>query len=46
MIEPATASLAVYLLTKTTKVKPLFLKKNHFIIKENYVNGLLKINIR
>jgi hypothetical protein len=42
MIEPATASLAVYLLTKTTKVKPLFFKKKPFHYKRKLCKWVVK----
>ena len=45
MIEPATASIAVYLLTKTSKIKPYVLKKQPLHYKKRYVNGFIKINI-
>jgi hypothetical protein len=46
MIEPATASLAVYLLTKTNRINPYVLKRRPFHYKKNYVNGFIKINIQ
>lgn len=42
MIEPATASLAVYLLTKSSKVKPLFLKKKPFHYKRKLCKWVVK----
>ena len=42
MIEPATASLAVYLLTKTSKIKPLVLKKRPFHYKRKLCKWIVK----
>lgn len=42
MIEPATASLAVYLLTKTNKIKPVVLKKKPFHYKRKLCKWIVK----
>lgn len=42
MIEPATASLAVYLLTKTNKIKPDVLKKKPFHYKRKLCKWIVK----
>ncbi len=42
MIEPATASIAVYLLTKTSKIKPLILKRRPFHYKKKICKWIIK----
>jgi len=42
MIEPATASIAVYLLTKTTKLKPHILKREPFHYKKKFCKWVIK----
>ena len=39
MIEPATASIAVYLLANTNKIKPTILRKEPFYYKKKCANG-------
>jgi hypothetical protein len=42
MIEPATASVAVYLLSKTTKIKPHILRKEPFHYKKKLCKWIVK----
>jgi hypothetical protein len=42
MIEPATASVAVYLLSKTTKIKPHILRKEPFHYKKKFCKWIVK----
>lgn len=42
MIEPATASIAVYLLTKTSKIKPYVLKRQPFHYKKKLCKWIVK----
>lgn len=42
MIEPATASIAVYLLTKTNKINPIIIKKRPFHYKRKLCKWILK----
>lgn len=42
MIEPATASIAVYLLTKTSKVKPYVLRRQPFHYKKKLCKWIVK----
>jgi hypothetical protein len=42
MIEPATASIAVYLLTKTSKIKPYVLKKQPLHYKKKICKWVYK----
>ena len=42
MIEPATVSLAVYLLTKTNKINPYVLRKNPFHYKRKLCKWIYK----
>jgi|LauGreDrversion4_2_1035121.scaffolds.fasta_scaffold01383_15 hypothetical protein len=42
MIEPATASFAVYLLTRTTKIKPHILKREPFHYKKRICKWIMK----
>jgi hypothetical protein len=42
MIEPATASIAVYLLTNTNKIKPTILRKEPFYYKKKMCKWIKK----
>lgn len=42
MIEPATASIAVYLLSNTNKIKPIIFKKKPFFYKKKICKWIKK----